>query len=211
MGEKSLTYAEIGLTRTTQSPAGYRTVHHRIPVGSGRETFNRLAEGILSWELQRGAGLSVRASSGRAVVGCVVVPGFGIGRLRLPAPCRVVWVEELVDSDDDGGTGADETGSDRTGRGGDGVDQAAHDGEWPDHYGARRAGFGYGTLPGHPERGEEAFTAELAADGTVYFGVFAYSRPANWFYRLGVPVARFCQWLITRRYLVAAKKLAAPG
>lgn len=117
----------------------------------------------------------MRADQDRASTGSTVVPGFGVDRLRLPAPCRVVWVEELV-PDDDGG--------------------------------AQRAGFGYGTLPGHPERGEEAFLAVLAADGTVFFELFAFSRHANWFYILGAPVARCCQWLVTQRYLAAARRLA---
>jgi uncharacterized protein (UPF0548 family) len=44
-----------------------------------------------------------------------------------------------------------------------------------------RAGFGYGTLPGHPERGEEAFVVERDAAGRVWFSVTAFSRPARWF------------------------------
>lgn len=65
------------------------------------------------------------------------------------------------------------------------------------------AGFAYGTLPGHPERGEEAFLVELAPDGTVSVIVRAFSRPANWFWWLGAPVLRLAQELYTRRYLRA--------
>lgn len=75
--------------------------------------------------------------------------------------------------------------------------------------GGSRTGFGYGTLPGHPESGEESFTAVLAPDGTVYFELLAYSRHATWFIRLGGPVASACQRLVTRRYLAAAAALAA--
>jgi uncharacterized protein (UPF0548 family) len=75
--------------------------------------------------------------------------------------------------------------------------------------GRRRTGFGYGTLPGHPERGEESFAAELAAGGQVVFDLFAFSRHANWFYTLGGPVAAACQRLATRRYLAAARALAS--
>lgn len=78
-----------------------------------------------------------------------------------------------------------------------------------DDGGTRRAGFGYATLPGHPESGEESFTAVLEPDGSVYFELNAYSRHANWFYQLGAPVARFCQELVTRRYLEAARRLAS--
>ena len=34
--------------------------------------------------------------------------------------------------------------------------------------GPQSAGFGYGTLPGHPVRGEEAFEVEIDAQGRVY-------------------------------------------
>lgn len=42
-----------------------------------------------------------------------------------------------------------------------------------------RKGFAYGTLPGHPESGEEAFVVELHADDTVAFTITAFSRPAT--------------------------------
>lgn len=67
----------------------------------------------------------------------------------------------------------------------------------------RLAGFAYGTLPGHPERGEEAFLVELADDGTVSAVIRAFSRPANWFWWCGSPVLRLAQELYTRRYLRA--------
>ena len=52
------------------------------------------------------------------------------------------------------------------------------------------AGFGYGTLPGHPERGEEAFEVEMGADGRVFLTITAFSRHANWFYQAGGLLAR---------------------
>jgi uncharacterized protein (UPF0548 family) len=67
----------------------------------------------------------------------------------------------------------------------------------------RLAGFAYGTLPGHPESGEEAFLVELGDDGTVRVVIRAFSRPASWFWRLGSPVLRIAQELYTRRYLRA--------
>ena len=174
MATPDFTYEPQGLSQRNESLTGYRVVTRRVRVGTGYAAYARLAEGILSWQLHRGAGLSVPSGQERAGVGVDVVPAFGVGRLRLPAPCRVVWVEEPVG--DDGG--------------------------------AQRAGFGYGTLPGHPERGEEAFVAVLDPDGGVYFDVFAFSQHATWFFKLGAPVARFCQELVTRRYLATARRLA---
>ncbi|WP_271983699.1 DUF1990 family protein [Pseudoclavibacter terrae] len=64
-------------------------------------------------------------------------------------------------------------------------------------------GFAYGTLPGHPERGEERFQLVLADSGDVIFSIVAFSRPGRWFTRLGGPLARSVQTRMTRRYLAA--------
>lgn len=67
-----------------------------------------------------------------------------------------------------------------------------------------RRGFGYGTLPGHPESGEERFSVRYdAASGAVYAEVAAFSRPALWWSKAGGPVVRLGQRLISRRYLSA--------
>jgi uncharacterized protein (UPF0548 family) len=64
-----------------------------------------------------------------------------------------------------------------------------------------RYGFGYGTLPLHPESGEEAFIVERDGDGEVRFTITAFSRPHVLLSRLGAPVARRVQASVTRRYL----------
>jgi uncharacterized protein (UPF0548 family) len=68
-------------------------------------------------------------------------------------------------------------------------------------------GFAYGTLPGHPERGEEAFVVRLDGDGTVRLVIRAFSRPATLLTRLGAPVARRVQSLVTDRYAAALRSL----
>ena len=65
-----------------------------------------------------------------------------------------------------------------------------------------RRGFAYGTLPGHPESGEELFCVRHdPATDAVYAEISAFSRPATWWSRLGSPVARVAQRVITQRYL----------
>ncbi len=64
-------------------------------------------------------------------------------------------------------------------------------------------GFAYGTLPGHPESGEEQFLVRLGADGMVTGEIRAFSRPGSWLTRLGGPVARAVQDVVTERYLTA--------
>lgn len=63
-----------------------------------------------------------------------------------------------------------------------------------------RFGFAYGTLPGHPESGEEAFIIDNNDQGVV-FQIVAFSRPAAAMARLGAPVSRRIQAATTRRYL----------
>ncbi|WP_137875843.1 DUF1990 domain-containing protein [Rhodococcus sp. Q] len=67
----------------------------------------------------------------------------------------------------------------------------------------RRRGFAYGTLTGHPERGEELFCVEWRADDSVVLTITAFSRPALWWSRLGAVPARAVQCRITDRYLAA--------
>jgi uncharacterized protein (UPF0548 family) len=64
-----------------------------------------------------------------------------------------------------------------------------------------RRGFAYGTLPGHPESGEESFVVEQRPDGTVLATISAFSKPGRWFTRLGGPAGRVVQRVMTRKYL----------
>lgn len=68
----------------------------------------------------------------------------------------------------------------------------------------RRTGFAYGTLVGHPERGEERFQVELSDDDRVIFSLRAFSRNAWLLARLGAPVSNRVQAMVNRRYLAAA-------
>jgi uncharacterized protein (UPF0548 family) len=67
-------------------------------------------------------------------------------------------------------------------------------------------GFAYGTLPGHPERGEEAFLVTREA-GVVFFEMRAFSRPARWFTRIGEPLAPYGQRLYAWNLARALRKL----
>ncbi|MFL4477444.1 DUF1990 family protein [Paeniglutamicibacter sp. ORCA_105] len=72
-----------------------------------------------------------------------------------------------------------------------------------------RRGFAYGTLAGHPETGEESFTAVLEPDGSVHLELKSVSRPSEGFHCLATPVTEAAQALVTGRYVVAARRLAA--
>ena len=72
-------------------------------------------------------------------------------------------------------------------------------------------GFAYGTLPGHPECGEEAFLISLAADGDVRARIRAFSRPASLLARAGGPLTRLVQQHVTNRYVRALRHVAGAG
>ncbi|MEP6852025.1 MAG: DUF1990 domain-containing protein [bacterium] len=74
-----------------------------------------------------------------------------------------------------------------------------------------RRGFAYGTLPGHPEIGEERFVVEIDSNGRVVFEVKTFSRPAQWYTRAAGPVGTAVQRLAARRYTAAAKSWAGKG
>ncbi|NEK57943.1 DUF1990 domain-containing protein [Geodermatophilus sabuli] len=67
-------------------------------------------------------------------------------------------------------------------------------------------GFAYGTLPGHPESGEEAFVVRLTPSGDVVFALRVFARLASPLARLGGPVSTAVQRLATARYLSAIRQ-----
>lgn len=185
---RAFTYPDTGSTErpypapmTDRWPAGYRLVLRKeeLAVPDPSAGFLRLAEGLLDWDLHRGAGLHVRRGTPRAAPGVEMASGVGLWRVRYYAPCRVLWATEAAL--DDGGAPV---------RG-------------------QRAGFGYGTLPGHPECGEEGFYAELDEENRLFFRVAAYSRPANRLIAAADPVNVRVQAFYTNRYFSSAYRLAS--
>ena len=70
-----------------------------------------------------------------------------------------------------------------------------------------RRGYAYGTLPGHPESGEESFV--VSRDGAdVVFEMVAFSRLATRAARLGGPVSRVLQSIALTRYTGAVRRAA---
>ncbi len=65
----------------------------------------------------------------------------------------------------------------------------------------RRFGFAYGTLPHHPEIGEEAFLAHRRDDGAVEFEITAFSRPSTRLLALAGPLGRRIQRRSAETYL----------
>ncbi len=77
---------------------------------------------------------------------------------------------------------------------------------WSQTTGDRR-GYGYGTLPGHPESGEESFV--VSRDGAdVVFEMVAFSSLATRAARWGGPVSRALQSIALTRYTAAVRRAA---
>jgi len=69
----------------------------------------------------------------------------------------------------------------------------------------RRSGFAYGTLPEHAECGEERFQVEWHADDSVWYDIFAFSRPHQLLARIGKPYVRLKQKQFAWESLAAMK------
>ena len=72
-----------------------------------------------------------------------------------------------------------------------------------------RFSFAYGTLPDHVERGEERFTIEWQADDSVWYDIYAFSRPKHPLARLSFPVTRMLQRRFVKDSLAVMRELAA--
>lgn len=60
--------------------------------------------------------------------------------------------------------------------------------------GRQRYGFAYGTLAGHAEVGEERFSVEWdGTDGSVWYDLYAFSRPGHLLARAAYPLSRALQ------------------
>ena len=70
-------------------------------------------------------------------------------------------------------------------------------------------GFVYGTLPVHPECGEERFLVEHEPDGSVRFTIDVFWRPSHPLAVIGAPVTRRMQKRFTQGYLDALARFVS--
>jgi len=181
-----------------KSPPGYRPFTQRSRIGHGDARWEYAWTTVLSWGIQRNSGFIVDIAD---------------------APAAVTENSYVPVSFDEAGTPvAEATDPDETVFGPDGtpfivpgdsvrlripfgpirVTAPARVVYVIDKLG--RKGFAYGTLPGHPEEGEESFIVEQTDDGSVWLEISAFSRPANFGWWLVYPVLRMTQVFYTKRY-----------
>ena len=85
-----LTYAEVGAT-SGALPPGYHHLDVTRVVGRGRDWFDVAAALVLTWQVQRRAGVRVDAER-EVALGVRTVLGLGVGPLLVRAPVEVVVV-----------------------------------------------------------------------------------------------------------------------
>lgn len=84
------TYPEVAATRGVLPP-GYQHLDRSRVIGRGCQSFERAADALMRWEVQRGAGLAVCATSARVAEGETVTVRLGLGWLAISASCVVVY------------------------------------------------------------------------------------------------------------------------
>lgn len=196
-----VTYGAVGGTQAADlmryPPKGFRPIERRVRIGHGQARWEHAWVQTMTWGIQRIAGFRVR---------------------RIEAPAEVTAGTYVPVSFDGEGTPVHPSSTDS----GEAVFAAdgtpllrpgdtaiLHVPLYPPKVPVRvvyvvdeplRKGFAYGTLPGHPERGEEAFIVEYRDDDSVWLTIRAFSRPASWVFWAGYPVVRLMQEIYTGRY-----------
>jgi len=202
--QRPVTYAAIGATQAKDlmefPPAGYRPIERRVRIGHGEARFTWAWTTTMSWGIQRLSGFVVDVlDSPREVVELSYRPvsfdasGEPVEPAAVGAPAETMFGPDGVAFAAPGDTALLRIpfGPFRV----TAPARVVYVLDEPD-----RKGFAYGTLPGHPENGEEAFIVERDADDSVWLRITAFSRPANWFFWLGYPVLRLSQEFYTSRY-----------
>ncbi|MEJ3403158.1 DUF1990 domain-containing protein [Rathayibacter sp. YIM 133350] len=204
-----VTYAAIGGTLApdlmTYPPDGFRPEEHSVRLGSGAERFATASASLMTWGVQRGSGIEVTDTR----------PGTGIQYTGLSFNPDGTPLPEQPQQHAEERFGPD--GSPYITPGMTAVlklrlwrlsveapVRVIYVIDEPD-----RAGFAYGTMPGHPESGEESWILEHREDDSVWLLIRSFSRGSTWLYRLASPVLRAVQKRYTRRYLRALHPVAA--
>jgi len=181
---QEFSYPEVGMTKqTTTAPPGYIADHNRVKLGEGAEIFAAATKALRNWQHFNLGWVNVCSPQVPPIEsGSVVAVHAFCGCLWWMFACRIVYV-----MDEDGEDGGDD-------------DDAV----------AKKFGFAYGTLPEHPECGEERFTVEWnKADNSVWYDILAFSHPAHVLVRLGYPVTRLLQRKFAKDSMLAMLKATA--
>ena len=163
--ELPFSYSSVGCTRDLrQDERGWKVDRERVLLGHGEAAFQRARQAIEQWRM------FPREVAEVCWPEAAICPGSTVGVLYWAAPVQL-WmlmparIVYVID----------------------GVCERSRQN-------VEQFGFAYGTLPGHPERGEERFLVEWnRADDSVCYELLAVSQPAHWIARIGYFYARYEQ------------------
>ena len=200
--DQSVTYGAIGATLAPDllryPPAGYRPAEDTVRLGSGADRFERAAEALMTWGIQRGVGFDVvDVSEGTGAQ----YPGIVYDAEGVPLPDQPVQREQRFGADGTAYIAAGMTATlRRKGR------FRTHDTpvlvvyvvDEPD-----RIGFAYGTTAEGPESGEESFMLERREDDTVWLTIRSILATRGGIHRLFAPRQRRKRRELTKRELRA--------
>lgn len=164
-----LSYEEVGASKRTPLPAGYRHDHYERRLGFEEDRFERAVDALRRWQGHVDAGVRIFPDGATVEIDSTVLFVLRATGLWAIAPCRVVYV----------------------------VGEPS------------RFCFAYGTLPGHPERGEVAMTVIRDDAGSVVARIESFSRTVDPLARAASPVTRVIQRRVTNRYLEALAAASA--
>jgi uncharacterized protein (UPF0548 family) len=207
--ETPVTYGAIGGTQALDllqyPPHGYKPMERSVRIGSGAERWETSKAALMSWGVQRGAGLKVTnvdLGTGEQYA------GIRYSDDGTPVGMRDVGGTESVYNDEGEPLIANGMSAVlRTKVGPITVDAPVRVVYVIDD--PNRVGFAYGTLHGHPASGEEAFILEHRDDDSVWLTVRSFSRPASFGWRLLAPVYAQVRKGITAKYLRALHPINA--
>ncbi|QAY74145.1 DUF1990 domain-containing protein [Agromyces protaetiae] len=201
--DQSVTYGAIGATLDADflryPPKGFRPAEDTVKLGSGRDRFERAAESLMTWGVQRGAGFEVAdVSTGTGAQ----YTGISYGADGLPlAEQPSSRTEQRYSADGEAYLAAGMTAT-LVERGRFGkrslpvlvvyvVDEP------------QRVGFAYGTAGEGAEHGEESFILEHRDDDSVWLTIRSVLEPAQGFARVLAPLVRHRRRALTQRELRA--------
>lgn len=201
--DQSVTYGAIGATLAPDllryPPSGYRPAEDSVRLGSGQERFERAAEALMTWGIQRGAGFEVvdiSEGTGAQYPG-IVYDADGAPLAEQPAPRS----EDRFGADGTPYITAGMTATlRRRGR------FRAHDTPVLVVYvidEPNRIGFAYGTTADGPESGEESFILEHRDDDTVWLTIRSLLATAGGIQTVAAPRRRRRRRELTTRELRA--------
>lgn len=199
--DQSVTYGAIGATLDPDllryPPAGFRPAEDSVKLGSGKDRFDRAAEELMTWGVQKGAGfevVDVSPGTGAQYTGIAYDPD-GAPLAEQPAP----RAEQRFGPDGTPYVSAGMTATLKPRGRGRGIPVlVVYLVDEPE-----RIGFAYGTTGDAPESGEESFILEHREDDSVWLTIRSVLEPNGGLRRLFAPAVRKRRRELTMRELRA--------